>query len=546
MLPGAACRGAIAGHHGRACRRPRRSRRRSPRPCRRRGCAEDRAADRGAADLLGAARAAGDSPLRKIGSVCSATSLPSARTSVWKRMPMCAAFLHLAALVDLDHDADHARAGGNRDAARRHDVARDARVDAILDARALGRQRRFELQADHRRRPAGSLPRTAARAAARAAARRASPVPARAAAAADGPARRRRGRTRRCGRGRAVRGQPGRGGAADSVRVFAAWRRAGAAGFWAARRAAASPGLARGSASAVRPRRARARHCSRVTGLRRGHRGLGFGDRLRRGAGCGRRRRRRGPPAAALRRPATAVRSRCDGWPRRRRPRRPSRTREPAEETPAVWKTLKLTPCAPGLSKGRTLRIAVILWVSRDLRHSPGDSRCPRDRTVRSRLGRFDQCTADPTGWRFRCTIEAVRHRRFTCCAAPLSRLLAVLALAAGRAEAVTIRDVIELSKAGLSDQVLLALIEVDRSVFAIDTATLKQLKDAGVSDAVIVAHDPQRPHAAPPEPAPAPVPTPIRSRPPRPRAAGHRHRSSRRAGAGRRCRIRSRVPGLP
>ena len=66
--------------------------------------------------------------------------------------------------------------------------------------------------------------------------------------------------------------------------------------------------------------------------------------------------------------------------------------------------------------------------------------------------------------------------------------LLTVFALAAGRAEAVTIRDVIELTKAGLSDQVLLALIEVDRSVFAIDTATLKQLKEAGVSDAVIVA----------------------------------------------------------
>jgi hypothetical protein len=66
--------------------------------------------------------------------------------------------------------------------------------------------------------------------------------------------------------------------------------------------------------------------------------------------------------------------------------------------------------------------------------------------------------------------------------------LLTVFALAAGHAEAVTIRDVIELTKAGLSDQVLLALIEVDRSVFAIDTATLKKLKDAGVSDPVIVA----------------------------------------------------------
>ena len=66
--------------------------------------------------------------------------------------------------------------------------------------------------------------------------------------------------------------------------------------------------------------------------------------------------------------------------------------------------------------------------------------------------------------------------------------LALVLSLAAGRAEAVTVRDVIELSKAGLSDSVLLALIDVDRSVFAIDAATLKQLKSGGVSDAVIVA----------------------------------------------------------
>ena len=85
--------------------------------------------------------------------------------------------------------------------------------------------------------------------------------------------------------------------------------------------------------------------------------------------------------------------------------------------------------------------------------------------------------------------------------------LLAVLALAAGRAEAVTIRDVIELSKAGLSDQVLLALIEVDRGVFTIDTATVKQLKQAGVSEAVIVAmiRSGRTPRAQEPEPEPLP-----------------------------------------
>jgi len=86
--------------------------------------------------------------------------------------------------------------------------------------------------------------------------------------------------------------------------------------------------------------------------------------------------------------------------------------------------------------------------------------------------------------------------------------LLTVLALAVGRAEAVTIRDVIELTKAGLSDQVLLALIEVDRSVFAIDTATLKQLKEAKVSDAVIVAliRSGRTPPVEPPVMEPPPI----------------------------------------
>ncbi|HEX4568655.1 MAG TPA: hypothetical protein VH138_18615 [Vicinamibacterales bacterium] len=110
--------------------------------------------------------------------------------------------------------------------------------------------------------------------------------------------------------------------------------------------------------------------------------------------------------------------------------------------------------------------------------------------------------------------------------------LVLVLSLAAGRAEAVTVRDVIELSKAGLSDSVLLALIDVDRSVFAIDAGTLKQLKSAGVSDAVIVAmiksgrearvEDapppfaqepapmPEAPESAPQPAAPPPVPYPV------------------------------------
>ena len=66
--------------------------------------------------------------------------------------------------------------------------------------------------------------------------------------------------------------------------------------------------------------------------------------------------------------------------------------------------------------------------------------------------------------------------------------VLVVLVASAGRADAITLTEIMELSRAGLSDDVLLALIEVDQRVFAIDPATLKTLKDAGVSPRVIVA----------------------------------------------------------
>ena len=105
-----------------------------------------------------------------------------------------------------------------------------------------------------------------------------------------------------------------------------------------------------------------------------------------------------------------------------------------------------------------------------------------------------------------------------------LLALFTTLALTAGRAEAVTIRDIIELSKAGLSDSVLIALIETDRRVFTIDNEILKQLKDGGVSDTVIVAlirtgrSTPLQP-AAPPPPLsnPAEPQTPLQTPDPEP-----------------------------
>lgn len=66
--------------------------------------------------------------------------------------------------------------------------------------------------------------------------------------------------------------------------------------------------------------------------------------------------------------------------------------------------------------------------------------------------------------------------------------VLLVLPLTAGRAEAVTLREIIDLSRAGLGEESLLALIEVDGGVFNIDPGTLKELKAAGVTERVIVA----------------------------------------------------------
>jgi hypothetical protein len=97
-----------------------------------------------------------------------------------------------------------------------------------------------------------------------------------------------------------------------------------------------------------------------------------------------------------------------------------------------------------------------------------------------------------------------------------LAAAVLLLAGAVGRAEALTIRDVIELTKAGVSEEVLLALIDVEGGVYASDTETLKALKEAGVSERVMVALVrsgrerplPERePPPAPEEAAQAPAP---------------------------------------
>ena len=87
--------------------------------------------------------------------------------------------------------------------------------------------------------------------------------------------------------------------------------------------------------------------------------------------------------------------------------------------------------------------------------------------------------------------------------------VLFLLPLAAP-AEALTIRDVIELSRAGVSEDVLLALIEVDRGVFTLDAQTIKALNDAGVSQRVIVALIKSGRERAVEEPVPVPIAEPV------------------------------------
>jgi len=65
------------------------------------------------------------------------------------------------------------------------------------------------------------------------------------------------------------------------------------------------------------------------------------------------------------------------------------------------------------------------------------------------------------------------------------SLFLIAFLFAAGRADAVSAKDIIDLRRAGLGEAVLLALVEVDGGVFTIDNATLRELKAAGVTAVV-------------------------------------------------------------
>lgn len=64
---------------------------------------------------------------------------------------------------------------------------------------------------------------------------------------------------------------------------------------------------------------------------------------------------------------------------------------------------------------------------------------------------------------------------------------LALLCAVAAPAHAVSLRDLIDLSKQGLSDDLLIALIDADKSVFHLTAADLKGLKEQGMSDRLLI-----------------------------------------------------------
>jgi len=62
------------------------------------------------------------------------------------------------------------------------------------------------------------------------------------------------------------------------------------------------------------------------------------------------------------------------------------------------------------------------------------------------------------------------------------------LALLPAAASAVTVPEIVSLTRAGVSEQVILALIERDKNIFTIAPEQLVTLRKEGVSDAVLVA----------------------------------------------------------
>lgn len=71
-----------------------------------------------------------------------------------------------------------------------------------------------------------------------------------------------------------------------------------------------------------------------------------------------------------------------------------------------------------------------------------------------------------------------------------MRRFILSLLFAAGVASpayAVSLRDLVDLSKQGLSDELLIALVEAEKSVFHLNAADVKSLKEQGLSDRLLI-----------------------------------------------------------
>jgi hypothetical protein len=93
--------------------------------------------------------------------------------------------------------------------------------------------------------------------------------------------------------------------------------------------------------------------------------------------------------------------------------------------------------------------------------------------------------------------------------------LLVLLGCVPATASAVTIDEVVALSRSGVSEQVIVAIIERDQTLFALSPALIMKLQRDGLSDRVLLAliksGRPSEPPVAvsPAAPAAAPVPPP-------------------------------------
>src|SRR5437773_12422352 len=69
-----------------------------------------------------------------------------------------------------------------------------------------------------------------------------------------------------------------------------------------------------------------------------------------------------------------------------------------------------------------------------------------------------------------------------------LALAIAAVLTATSRASAVTVDQIVQLTKAGISEPVILALIDRDHTIFGIDPEQVVALKQQGISETVLIA----------------------------------------------------------